>query len=554
MNKQNFSFFNYLKAKTPSGGGLTLLEKKSLTKPEANNSTIAGDLKPPTSNTFLTGQARVIIISLFATLACVGIIKAATTIGTNISTGGTITGSGANTLYGATSIGGALTATSSLAVNGASTLYGALTVYGDSTVSNLTATGTLAVLGNTTLSGILTGYGNTTLSNLTATGTLSVTGLTTLGNASTTMLSVSSNAYLATTTIAANGTGAFRINKADGSSVINIDTSSGPGATEPARLTINSINSGWENMIELNKYGTGVVPNGLVWKKAQGTASAPTALQQFNEIGGYYIKAYDGTNYDITFRFIGKVQDVQGGAEMGMVTMATNDETGNLFAALTLDAYQNVYMGSTIDDDVTTPPAAGARGSLVLSTRTAPTSNQTDGVQLYSADISGAGDAGLSIRTENGSIFSVGKKGLENKLYDNSSTPQVAATSTKTFTYSRIVTDTTTDGGCSSVTTCIDLPQPTTFGILEVSAYEASGPTKLWGKFMVLSDGTVNLLKDSSGADELTNNTGKTIDDIGGPCDGSSNTHLCVFDQGAKVRILNDTGNTLTVMVNLIYD
>jgi hypothetical protein len=114
-----------------------------LTKPEANNSTIAGDLKPPASNTFLTGQARIIIISLFATLACVGIIKAATTIGTNISTGGTITGSGANTLYGATSIGGALTATS----------------------------------------------------------TLSVTGLTTLGNASTTVLSVSGNSYLATTTV-----------------------------------------------------------------------------------------------------------------------------------------------------------------------------------------------------------------------------------------------------------------------------------------------------------------------------------------------------------------
>lgn len=103
---------------------------------------------------------RVIAISLFATFACVGIIKAATTIGNNISTGGTITGSGTNTLYGATSIGGALTATSTLTVNGATTLYG-----------------------------LLTGYGDATLSNLTATGTLSVTGLTTLGNASTTLLS-----------------------------------------------------------------------------------------------------------------------------------------------------------------------------------------------------------------------------------------------------------------------------------------------------------------------------------------------------------------------------
>jgi hypothetical protein len=80
------------------------------------------------------GLIRVIIISFFATLACVGIIKAATTIGTNISTGGTITGSGVNNLYGATSVGGALTATSTLTVQGASTLS-------TSTISNLTVSG-----------------------------------------------------------------------------------------------------------------------------------------------------------------------------------------------------------------------------------------------------------------------------------------------------------------------------------------------------------------------------------------------------------------------------
>jgi hypothetical protein len=119
---QNFSFFNYLKAKTPSGGG---------------------------------GLIRVIIISLFATLACVGIIKAATTIGTNISTGGTITGSGANTLYGATSIGGALTATSTLSVTGLSIFdsnvgigtsspYAKLSVVGEIVGSYFTATSTTA--------------------------------------------------------------------------------------------------------------------------------------------------------------------------------------------------------------------------------------------------------------------------------------------------------------------------------------------------------------------------------------------------------------------------
>jgi hypothetical protein len=127
----NFSFLNYLKAKTPSGGGLI----------------------------------RVIIISLFATLACVGIIKAATTIGTNISTGGTITGSGANTLYGATSIGGALTATSTLSVTGITTLGNAsttmLTVSGNTWLATTTLVGSLGITGDTTFTGDLTMSGST---------------------------------------------------------------------------------------------------------------------------------------------------------------------------------------------------------------------------------------------------------------------------------------------------------------------------------------------------------------------------------------------------------
>lgn len=96
----------------------------------------------------IKGVARVILISLFASFACAGIIRAATTIGTNISTGGTLdvtgastltgntsvngslTTSGANTFYGVTSIGGALTATSTLSVTATSTLSNAK--FGDS--------------------------------------------------------------------------------------------------------------------------------------------------------------------------------------------------------------------------------------------------------------------------------------------------------------------------------------------------------------------------------------------------------------------------------------
>ena len=65
---------------------------------------------------------QVIIASMVATLATAGIVGAATTIGSNINTGGTLTATGATTIYGATSIGGALTATSTLAVSGTTTL------------------------------------------------------------------------------------------------------------------------------------------------------------------------------------------------------------------------------------------------------------------------------------------------------------------------------------------------------------------------------------------------------------------------------------------------
>jgi len=93
---------------------------------------------------------KVIVISLFATLACIGIIKAATNIGSNISTDGTITGSGANTLYGTTSIGGALTATSTLTVQGISALA-------TTTISDLTVTGTSTLSSVAITNGTITG-------------------------------------------------------------------------------------------------------------------------------------------------------------------------------------------------------------------------------------------------------------------------------------------------------------------------------------------------------------------------------------------------------------
>lgn len=78
---------------------------------------------------------------------CAGVIYAATTIGTNISTDGSLTTSGANTFYGLTGIGGALTATSTLTVSGLTTLGNAsstaLSVSGNTWLATTTLSGAL---------------------------------------------------------------------------------------------------------------------------------------------------------------------------------------------------------------------------------------------------------------------------------------------------------------------------------------------------------------------------------------------------------------------------
>ena len=63
---------------------------------------------------------QIILASFITAIVAITIVSAATTIGTDISSGGTLT------VYGVTSIGGALTATSTLAVTGATTLTGQL--------------------------------------------------------------------------------------------------------------------------------------------------------------------------------------------------------------------------------------------------------------------------------------------------------------------------------------------------------------------------------------------------------------------------------------------
>ncbi|OGF64175.1 hypothetical protein A2661_00315 [Candidatus Giovannonibacteria bacterium RIFCSPHIGHO2_01_FULL_45_24] len=182
---------------------------------------------------FLLSKKQSITVAasgLVSVLMVAGIVYSATTISTNVNTGGTLTVSGASTLTGAVAVASStpsdtamisvqgnvyiagnlmnvsnITATGTLSVTGASTLTGAITTgstLGVSTstpfalvgnslavqgsayisgalvnVSNITATGTLAVTGATTLS-----------------STLGVTGLTTLGFASSSGISISTGA------------------------------------------------------------------------------------------------------------------------------------------------------------------------------------------------------------------------------------------------------------------------------------------------------------------------------------------------------------------------
>ena len=98
---------------------------------------------------------QVSISTIITALVVVGIVSAATTIGTNISTGGTLSVTGASTLTGNTAVSGTLGVTGATTLNGNST-------FGDASTDINLFTGTLQA-STTALftSGLLT-YGNST--------------------------------------------------------------------------------------------------------------------------------------------------------------------------------------------------------------------------------------------------------------------------------------------------------------------------------------------------------------------------------------------------------
>jgi len=172
---------------------------------------------------------QVIVASMVATLATVGIVAATTTIGANISTGGTLAVTGATTLSSTLAVTGVTTLSNNITVPGG---YGLDTASGILNIGTTTATTinigrsgqVVAQLGNSTVAGTLGVTGATTLSS-----TLGVTGVTTLTYASSTALTVSGTAFggkllVGTSTPSdANITAEFY---KTGTSTISIDTNS----------------------------------------------------------------------------------------------------------------------------------------------------------------------------------------------------------------------------------------------------------------------------------------------------------------------------------------
>jgi lysophospholipase L1-like esterase len=117
---------------------------------------------------------KIVLTSLIAAFTCTGIIYAATTVGTNINTTGTLSVTGASTLTGNT------------------TVAGTISVTGNSIFTTASSTGIVKFSQINSDTGAIS-FGD---ENLSTTGTLTVTGLTTMGNASTTLLSISNTGYI----------------------------------------------------------------------------------------------------------------------------------------------------------------------------------------------------------------------------------------------------------------------------------------------------------------------------------------------------------------------
>ena|SRR3989344_2168892 len=171
---------------------------------------------------FLIGlgqTGRVIVVSTFALFVAAGIAQAATTISTNISTGGTLSVTGVSTFVNSSTtqsatIGGPLwvgghattTAAGALTLDSTLNVTGVSTFVNSSTTQSATIGGPLWVGGNatTTAAGALTLRGPLTVTNPAATSTATVGCVVTTATSSATSIRLLFNTQATTTSINGN--------------------------------------------------------------------------------------------------------------------------------------------------------------------------------------------------------------------------------------------------------------------------------------------------------------------------------------------------------------
>jgi len=214
-------------------------------------------------NRFFINKKESIAITLagLASVLLVAGIVYSSTIGTNISTGGTLTATGATSLgntLGVTglstlagfistasssvaanfNVAGPLSASSTLTVNGASTLTGLSTLTGgfvssasSSVAANFNVAGPLSASSTLTVNGLSTLGGFLSSASSSVNNTFGVTGLATLRYASTTGISVTDNVNLSKLGVGTTTpTKEIEVTTA-GTSTLYLDTSTANGST-----------------------------------------------------------------------------------------------------------------------------------------------------------------------------------------------------------------------------------------------------------------------------------------------------------------------------------
>lgn len=148
---------------------------------------------------------QVVVASMVATLATAGIVGAATTIGANINTAGTLAVTGASTFTASSTVNGIIMDTNKFVVeddSGNTTIGGTLGVTGALSFANASSTGTLSVATINSTTGAIS-FDN---ENLTTTGTLAAGALVTTGN-----VGAASSTPMANLSVGAGGTASSTI-------------------------------------------------------------------------------------------------------------------------------------------------------------------------------------------------------------------------------------------------------------------------------------------------------------------------------------------------------